>query len=304
MKRISFLLLAVVFLAGCTTYKFQQGDKAYKTGYVVLRNGFAIPEYTVGKDNLAPEDINLANERFKRRKAKVEYYYKETGDIKNSVIACLEYPATMFQLAFGQLWMPVRIVSEYRYNHNPKYRDKVDKKEAESDSFQQAAIDKIKGKLKDYIGKDLAWEQDKLGVVSSESVVGSSEPAVRSPESGVGSKETAVLSESSAIVKEPAAAEKQTIESLAIKPVIIAKPSKGVSPLTVHFYGTKSRSLQGRITTYSWDFGDGDTSRSPNPVNTFYSTSFGAKYFTVTLTVYDDKGNSATESTVIGVLNK
>jgi PKD repeat protein len=86
--------------------------------------------------------------------------------------------------------------------------------------------------------------------------------------------------------------------------VITASPKKGYSPLTVHFSGTKSRSAHSKIIAYSWDFGDGDTSSKPNPVNTYYSGSVEPKYFSVVLTVTDDNGNTATSTMAVEVLNK
>ena len=102
----------------------------------------------------------------------------------------------------------------------------------------------------------------------------------------------------------------QQVEQKAIKSpqeisaVIIAKPAKGLSPLRVNFYGDKSRSPQGRIISYEWDFGDGDTSTKKNPRNVYWSTTFGSRYFTVTLTVRDAQGNASTDSSVIEVLGK
>jgi len=89
-----------------------------------------------------------------------------------------------------------------------------------------------------------------------------------------------------------------------ISAVIIAKPGKGYSPLTVRFYGSKSRSKEGKIVSYRWDFGDGDISTKKNPINTYYSGSFIPRYFTVILSVRDEKGNIAQSSTKIEVLNK
>ncbi|MFZ2357118.1 MAG: PKD domain-containing protein, partial [Candidatus Omnitrophota bacterium] len=85
---------------------------------------------------------------------------------------------------------------------------------------------------------------------------------------------------------------------------IMAKPIKGYSPLKVRFYGNKSFSPSGKIVSYLWDFGDGDTSIKINPMNTFYSTTFEPKYFIVTLTVFDNLGNTAAAKTTIEVLNK
>ena len=96
----------------------------------------------------------------------------------------------------------------------------------------------------------------------------------------------------------------QTLAVSHPKAVIIAKPAQGYSPLKVHFYGSQSRSSIGKITSYLWDFGDGDTSTKPNPLNTYYSGSFDPKHFAVTLTVTDSRGNTDTAHILIKVLNK
>jgi PKD repeat protein len=86
--------------------------------------------------------------------------------------------------------------------------------------------------------------------------------------------------------------------------VIIAKPQNGPSPLKVNFSGRKSSSPNGKIVYYSWDFGDGDKSTKPNPVNTYWSTTYGTREFTATLTVTDNKGISSSSSVAIQVVNK
>ena len=86
--------------------------------------------------------------------------------------------------------------------------------------------------------------------------------------------------------------------------VILARPAKGFSPLKVDFYGTKSHSPNGRIVSYEWDFGDGDTSNKPKASNTYWSTTYGARNFTVTLTVKDVKGATASTTQIIEVMNK
>jgi microbial collagenase len=72
----------------------------------------------------------------------------------------------------------------------------------------------------------------------------------------------------------------------------------------VHFFGEHSHSNHGKITSYEWDFGDGDLSSRKNPVNTYFSTTYGSKYFTATLTVKDEKGNSATSSVAVEVMTR
>ncbi len=72
----------------------------------------------------------------------------------------------------------------------------------------------------------------------------------------------------------------------------------------VDFDASKSIDNDGDSLNYSWDFGDQDTSTRVNPTNTYYSGSFQPQYFKVTLTVQDDKGNTAKASATIEVLNK
>jgi PKD repeat protein len=86
--------------------------------------------------------------------------------------------------------------------------------------------------------------------------------------------------------------------------VIIAKPQAGLAPLKVSFNGRKSFSPNGKIVFYSWDFGDGDKSNKPNPTNTYWSTTYGVREFTATLTVKDNKGMVSSASIPIKVSNE
>jgi hypothetical protein len=61
-------------------------------------------------------------------------------------------------------------------------------------------------------------------------------------------------------------------------------PTKGSAPLTVQFTDTSS----GPVTSYAWDFGDGETSISQNPVHTYLKSG---KY-TVTLTASNSAGST------------
>jgi DNA repair exonuclease SbcCD ATPase subunit len=79
-----------------------------------------------------------------------------------------------------------------------------------------------------------------------------------------------------------------------------AKPKKGNSPLVVKFYGDKSYHSAGRIVSYIWDFDDGLTANEMNPEHTFLV--YQPRSFNVTLTVKDEDGNTATDTTVITVL--
>jgi len=89
-----------------------------------------------------------------------------------------------------------------------------------------------------------------------------------------------------------------------IKAVIITNVSQGASPLRVVLNGLKSFSPAGKIVSYYWNLGDGDTSNMAKVKNTYISMSYGPRIYTVQLTVMDEKGNIASESTHISVTNK
>jgi PKD repeat protein len=113
-------------------------------------------------------------------------------------------------------------------------------------------------------------------------------------------------------VKQPKLAKPKPVKIKAAVPagepvaVIVAKPIKGYSPLTVHFSAAKSHivSGKGRIVSYSWDFGDGDASTKSSVVNTYLSSTLDPRYYTAVLTVTDDKGNTSDASVTIEVLNR
>lgn len=65
----------------------------------------------------------------------------------------------------------------------------------------------------------------------------------------------------------------------------------GFSQLTVNFTDL-SVAFNCEITSWNWDFGDGETSIEQNPIHTYNSGGF----YTVSLTVEDDNGNSDTET--------
>lgn len=147
-------------LAGCAPYKVQRGLRPYDKGYVVIRDGKLIPEYTVGKDNSVPQDLSLAKARFKRRKARVEDYYKKMDLIENrfkeNVPDRLRFMGKMIGSVFC---LPGRVVSSYRYELDPKYRQKVDRQEAAAYAKEEENKKKLKAELADYIQKDLDWEE-------------------------------------------------------------------------------------------------------------------------------------------------
>ncbi len=77
-----------------------------------------------------------------------------------------------------------------------------------------------------------------------------------------------------------------------------ASPTTGPAPLTVQFaaYATDP---DGQVVSYSWNFGDGQTSSQTTPTHT-YQTSGN---YTVTLTATDDMGATASYSAIITVLS-
>lgn len=159
-KLFSILLSLVLFLSGCATYRFSHYDKApYEKGYVASRADYTIPEYTIGKENSFP-GLDLAKERFKRRRQIVEDYYKRMHYIDNYFKLAVWDPVIMFlKLLRGPFGLPFVVISDYRYNHNIAYREKVDRIEAERDTKEETRIASLKEKLALYIKGDLAKEE-------------------------------------------------------------------------------------------------------------------------------------------------
>ncbi len=159
MKKIILLVLLVVFLSGCATYKFQRGKEPYNKGYVVSRDDYIIPEYTIGKDNSVPS-IELAKERFKKRRQTVEYYYEKMGYIENKLKTTFWDPPVLFLKFIGGVFrLPSIAISDYKYEHNPQYREKIIKIQQEQDALEEARIQKLKDTLNSYIQKELAKEK-------------------------------------------------------------------------------------------------------------------------------------------------
>lgn len=158
MRKTMLLVLLVVFLSGCATYKFQRGREAYNKGYVVSRDDYIIPEYTIGKDNSVP-NLEIAKERFKKRKDAVEYYYKKMGYIENNFKSAFWDPPILFLKFIGGVFrLPAIAISDYKYEHNPQYREKIIKMQQEQDALEEARIQNLKQELNSYIQKDLAKE--------------------------------------------------------------------------------------------------------------------------------------------------
>jgi PKD repeat protein len=95
---------------------------------------------------------------------------------------------------------------------------------------------------------------------------------------------------------------------LILYPIIFPPPAAGLTakaggpysvgeaqPLTLDGSGSK-----GNIASYAWDFGDGTTGSGVKPVHTYPD---GPKQFTVKLTVTDNQGRTASDTTQVTVNN-
>ena len=344
MRKILFLLLLTFILSGCATYKFQKSTSGPQ-GYLACYDGYPITEYTVGKEKSLP-DLALAKERFKRRRSTVEYYYKKMGRIETRLKSFLwDPPVMMAGFVGGVLRWPFVAVSDYKYNHNPAYKTRVDRLEEEKEALEAARADSLRKKLDAYIAEDLSKESLLKGetktlvpalpavqkaVPKTETLPVSPEkaPATLAPAPSVSTPPTPVPATPLPAIKEEPAL-KPPVEPVAVTPpteeikpviveaapvakvvleppvaVIIAQPVKGYSPLKVNFSGSKSHSKSGKIVSYLWNFGDGDTSAQKNPTNTYWSTTFGSRSFTVTLTVTDQSGSVSSATSVIEVITR
>ncbi len=357
LKKILILLFFVFILSGCATYKFQKPDSAKAQGYLVSYDGKPLLEYTVGKDNSLP-DLTLAEKRFKRRRAKVEYYYKKMGEIESRLKETFWNPPVMLvDLLGGVLRWPFTAVEDYKYNRDPKYKERVDKLDEQKDELEKSRVNALKEKLAAYIVEDLSKEPSvqkplQQALVQQAPVLPTTQVVIPQPLAAVSIPTSAVEplvapaveplvasaveplvvpatepvvtpsvikeefvakpSVPPVVVAEPPVEVKPVVKEtpvvkIAVAPpvaVIIAKPVKGYSPLKVNFSGQKSYSKSGNIVAYDWNFGDGDISNKKNPENTYWSTTYGPRNFTATLTVRDDAGNTSTANTIIEVTTK
>lgn len=161
MKRGIILFLSVTFLSGCAIYKFQRASEPYNKGYVVSRDDYVIPEYTVGKDNTAADNLELAKDRFGKRKNIVEHYYKKMGYVQNRFKMTFVDPCILFLKMIGGVFrLPFIAVSDYKYERNPAYREKIIKMEEKQDAKEEARIQRLKEKLNIYIEKELTKEKN------------------------------------------------------------------------------------------------------------------------------------------------
>jgi len=318
-------------LSGCATYKFQRATSSKDAGYLVAYDNKPISEYTVGKEQSLP-NLDLAKERFSRRRLTVEYYLKKSGEIESRFKEYLwDAPTMVLDFLGGILRWPFTAVSDYKYNHDAKYKMRMDRRDEENDDFQRAKINQFKEKLAAYIAQDLAKESSSMGEVAKVAVETKVPEVIETPKievpvavtpqpaavaaavvapEPVAVEEPAVVVAPVAEVKPPIAEIKFPVvkapvikkELIPPKAVITAKPEKGLSPLVVKFSGQRSSSKNGKIVAYLWDFGDGDTSTKINPENTYWSATFGSvRNFIVTLTVTDAAGATSSASTVIAV---
>lgn len=89
-----------------------------------------------------------------------------------------------------------------------------------------------------------------------------------------------------------------TLANKAPTAVITANKSSGRAPLVVSFSASSSKDLDGTISSYSWDFGDGTAKSTAKAVSHIFTTK-GTR--TVRLTVTDNKGATGTVTKAITV---
>ena len=153
-----FLLIISLILSGCTVHRFQKSEKY--GGQTVARFGYIIPEYTVDLENKAPQDLALARSRFTRRHDMVEIYYIRMGQIESYGRRYLtHFPRMMWSIFANTIKLPAHIISEYRYDTNEKYREKIDALDAKAKAKEDAKTSQIKEQLKEFIRQDLEKEQ-------------------------------------------------------------------------------------------------------------------------------------------------
>lgn len=164
----SLFLLANIFLSGCAVHRFEKDKKL--GGYTVARFGYVIPEYTVDSNNKAPEDFNLAKDRYKRRKDTVEVYYLRMNQIESYFRRYVgHFPAIMWSIFANTLKMPLHIICEYRYEHNEEYRKRIDDLDREEKTKEDARINRLKNELNEFIKQDLEKEKQPADVLAKSS---------------------------------------------------------------------------------------------------------------------------------------
>lgn len=148
-------------------HKFEKSEKL--GGYAVARFGYVIPEYTVDLDNKAPQDFKLAKARLERRNDTVEKYYIEMGQIEDYLTRYVtHFPKMIWSIFANTIKMPFHIVSEYKYEHNQAYRNKIDDLDAKQKAKEEERINKLKSELRAFIGQDLEKENQTPSIVHSQ----------------------------------------------------------------------------------------------------------------------------------------
>jgi hypothetical protein len=313
MRKILILCMGFLILSGCSTYKYVKGVAPYEGGYVVTRDAIVVPEYTVGKDNSAP-DLDTAKARFQRRRPVVEDYYTKMGHMESRFKEVfLDPPVMAVKFFVGILTWPFTAVADYKYEHNPEYRNKIHAQEDAAEEVERKRIADLQAKLAGYIQQDIAAEGQEAGKAAPRKVSVQQEinaSVVRGEvDSAAAVLAEPVLAQQAEKPIKPAplkkvAAEVKSVNEQGPIAVIKAVPIRGFSPLKVSFVGSKSYSPGSRIATYDWDFGDGDKSTKANPVNTYFSATYGTRIYQATLTVKDSLGRSATVTQDIELLTR
>ena len=154
---IIYYMLFTVFLTGCATvYTIEPGGKKYNKGYVVKRNDVIIPEFTVDTQGRAPEDKQVAEGRFKRRRKKISYYYKKIGYFGTTAAAHTKHFFSAFLAPFRA---PFEGVKYHKYENDPEYRAKIDAQDEEEERLEQERIEAIQEEMDAFIEEDLKLEQ-------------------------------------------------------------------------------------------------------------------------------------------------
>lgn len=90
-----------------------------------------------------------------------------------------------------------------------------------------------------------------------------------------------------------------------LPPIAVAAQSVqyGPGPLNVQFTGSGSSDPEGLPLSYSWNFGDGQSSTAPDPQHLFTAPSGVPTAYNVTLTVTDQGGQSASAELLVSLNN-
>ena len=155
-SRLLIILAASFWAAGCVPlYKFQKDERPYQ-GYVVKRNEYLIPEFTTDTEKKAPESLEAAKQRLKRRKATVVRYYR-----KMELIAPPDF--VTFPKLFGNTFLfifrwPFVITHEIRYSRSPAYRQRQDARAEHKYQKELAQKRQLQEELNQYIRQDVENE--------------------------------------------------------------------------------------------------------------------------------------------------